>query len=182
MIPFDFIYCRPESLQETAEAYRGLRAEGKAAVYYAGGSEIITLCRAGAIRPDAVVDIKNIPQCRCWPPTPRAAYRAAPLHPKPDQTVQALPLLSLACGGSPTTRTMPDHPGRKPVRLGHLPETSLPLLLCDAGSPSGARGGARPSFFEPVFGRMRLNPGELVVQSIFPAALYARHATSSDGE
>ena len=50
MIPFDFIYCRPDSLKEASDVYIQLRNEGKTAVYYAGGSEIITMCRSGSIR------------------------------------------------------------------------------------------------------------------------------------
>ena len=49
MIPFDFIYCRPNTLSEALEAYSQLKSEEKGPVYYAGGSEIITMSRAGSI-------------------------------------------------------------------------------------------------------------------------------------
>ena len=46
MIPFDFVYYRAEVLKEAADTHAWLRSEGKNPIYYAGGSEIITLCRA----------------------------------------------------------------------------------------------------------------------------------------
>lgn len=179
MIPFDFIYCRPESLQETAEAYRGLRAEGKAAVYYAGGSEIITLCRAGAIRPDAVVDIKNIPQCRVLAADAQGLHIGAACTLNQIKQSKLFPLLSLACG------RIADHTNQCRITLGGnlcgsviYRETSLPLLLCDAGVTLWSPEGERALPFSSLFsGRMRLNPGELVVQVHIPSwALYARHA------
>lgn len=63
MIPFNFIYYRPDSLKEAADIYAEIQSEGKSPFYYAGGSEIITMCRAGSIQPEAVIDIKNIPEC-----------------------------------------------------------------------------------------------------------------------
>mgnify|MGYP000883432468 CR=1 FL=1 len=68
MIPFDFIYCRPDSLTEALDTYRQLEAEGKSPVYYSGGSEIITLCRAGGIRPGSILSAFRI-ACACSPMT-----------------------------------------------------------------------------------------------------------------
>ena len=64
MIPFDFEYLRPESLTEAITSYQQLHQEGLQPIYYAGGTEIVTFCRAGKMRPDAVIDVKCIPECR----------------------------------------------------------------------------------------------------------------------
>jgi hypothetical protein len=53
MIPFSFSYLRPETLDEAISAHARLSVEGKSPFFYAGGSEIITMCRVSAIRPGA---------------------------------------------------------------------------------------------------------------------------------
>ena len=63
MIAFNFVYCKPNTLQEAAEAFETLEREGKSPVYYGGGSEIITMSRAGSISPGGVIDLKAIPEC-----------------------------------------------------------------------------------------------------------------------
>ncbi len=63
MIAFDFAYFRPETLKEANETYKQLIIAGKLPLYYGGGTEIISMARAGSIRFDAVIDIKSIPEC-----------------------------------------------------------------------------------------------------------------------
>ncbi len=179
MIPFDFIYCRPQTLQEAADAWRMLQAERKNALYYAGGSEIITLCRVGAIRPDAVIDVKCIPELT------KISRDDAFLHIGACCTLNQIKesnfykLLGLACG------RIADHTNQCRITLGGnlcgtiiYRETSLPLLLCDASVTLSTPDKERIRPLQSIFGeKMKLLPGELLTGVHIPAwALTAPYA------
>lgn len=165
MIPFNFVYYRPDSLGAAAEVYEKLRREGVSAVYYAGGSEIITMCRAGAIEPRAVIDIKRIPECMILSPGDRRMTIGSACTLSQIGESRMFPLLALSCG------RIADHTNQCRITLGgnlcgsiQYRETSLPLLLSDADISLYGPEGARDVPFHSVFdGRMRLKPGELVV-------------------
>ena len=63
MIPFDFEYLRPESLEEAWGSYTLMQNHGLNPVYYAGGTEIVTYCRTHNIQPGAIIDLKHVPEC-----------------------------------------------------------------------------------------------------------------------
>ncbi len=179
MIPFEFAYLRPEALREAVAAYREFEAAGKTAMYYAGGSEIITMSRAGAIRPDAVIDVKNIPDLNALSVDGDGLTLGAALTLNRIKESRLFPLLTLASG------RIADHTNQCRITLGGnlcgtiiYRETSLPLMLSDARVTLFGPDGERTAPFESVFlGRMRLKPGELVVRVFVPAwALTARHA------
>lgn len=171
MIPLDFIYCRPDSLQEAAEIYSQMRASGQNPVYYSGGSEIITMCRAGTINPGAVIDIKVIPECNelrfCGDKLVIGACNTL----SRIKDAKNFPLLGKACG------RVADHTNQCRITLGGnlcgtiiYRETSLPLMLCDAEVLLYGQSGARTEMFSSVFDKnMLLGEGELVVQVHIPA-------------
>ncbi|UUZ84865.1 FAD binding domain-containing protein [Paenibacillus sp. P26] len=64
MISFDFDYYRPASAAEAVRLFQQADAEGKQPLYYAGGTEIITMARLNQLWTGAVIDIKGIPECR----------------------------------------------------------------------------------------------------------------------
>ncbi|WP_178075210.1 FAD binding domain-containing protein, partial [Pseudomonas sp. 2995-1] len=64
MIPFDFEYYRPNSIEEAGELFEMLDKEGKEPVYFSGGTEIITLGRLNILYTNAVIVLKEIPECR----------------------------------------------------------------------------------------------------------------------
>ena len=171
MIPFDFIYCRPDSLTEALDTYRQLEAEGKSPVYYSGGSEIITLCRAGGIRPGAVVDIKRIPDCLCLFPDDQGLNLGSACTLNQIKESKHFPLLGTVCG------RIADHTNQCRITLGGnlcgsiiYRETSLPLLLSDAKMTVFGADGLRTIAFKDAFpGRMQLRPGELIVQIHVPS-------------
>lgn len=178
MIAHDLIYCRADTLSEAADAFSQLESERKTALYYAGGSEIITMCRSGSIRPDAIIDIKNIPECRALSMEAQALHIGAACTLSQISTSKLFPLLGLACG------RIADHTNQCRITLGGnlcgtiiYRETSLPLLLADADITLFGPAGARVLPLRAVFdGRMRLNPGELIVRLEIPLwALSARH-------
>lgn len=179
MIPFEFVYLRPDTLAEAVAAYREFEAAGKSALYYAGGSEIITMSRAGAIRPDAVIDVKNIPELNVLSIDRRGLTLGAALTLNQIKESRLFPLMALAAG------RIADHTNQCRITLGGnlcgtiiYREASLPLLLSDAFVTLYGPEGERTAPFERVFqGRMQLSPGELAVHVFVPSwALSARHA------
>ncbi len=179
MIPSDFIYIRPDSLAEAVEAWRQMEADGKTALYYGGGSEIITMARAGDILPDAVIDVKRIPDCLFIEKDGEGLSLGAASTLNDVKETKRFPLLGLACG------RIADHTNQCRITLGGnlcgtiiYRETSLPLLLSDARVTLFAPEGPREAAFADVFdGRMKLSPGELLVRVHIPEwALSARHA------
>lgn len=171
MIPFDFIYLRPDTLQQAVDLYIQLKSEGKNPVYYAGGSEIISMCRVGSIHPGAVIDIKNIPECI------RLSVDKQKLHIGSVCTLNQIsesnlfPLLRLSCG------RIADHTNQCRITIGGnlcgtiiYRETSLPLLLSDAEITVFGKNGEQTFELKSIFdGRMLLKPEEIIVQIHVPA-------------
>lgn len=179
MIPFSFVYCRPDSLEEASAAFAGLQSEGKNPFYYAGGSEIITMCRAGDLAPGAVIDLKAIPDCTSLSADGEGLRIGAACSLNQVKESKLFPLLSLVCG------RIADHTNQCRITLGGnlcgsilYRETSLPLLLSDAAVTLLGGHGLRTVPFQRVFqGRMGLTPGELLVSVHIPVwALQAPHA------
>lgn len=178
MIPFDFVYCRPVTLEEAHTAFIDLKAQGKKPMYYAGGSEIITMSRTGSIRPGAVIDIKRIPECTLLSADQESLHIGAACTLNQIKESKLYPLLTLACG------RIADHTNQCRITLGGnlcgtiiYRETSLPLLLSDATVTLLDQQGLHTVLFESVFKeRMELNSGELIVQLHVPLwALEAPH-------
>lgn len=178
MIAHDFLYCRPDTLQEAADAFAQLNAEGLSPVYYGGGSEIITMCRAGSIRPGAVIDLKRIPECLVLEAYPEKLILGAAVTLNSIKESRIFPLLGKACG------RVADHTNQCRITLGGnlcgtiiYRETSLPLLLADADIMLFGPQGIRTVPFSDVFRqRMQLFPGEFAVQIHVPAwALNTRY-------
>lgn len=179
VIPFDFAYLRPDALSEAVQAYTEFSSAGKSPLYYAGGSEIITMSRAGAIRPDAVIDIKRIPDLNALTVDESGLTLGAALTLNRIKETGLFPLMALAAG------RIADHTNQCRITLGgnlcgtiRYRESSLPLMLSDAQAALFGPDGWRTLPFGSVFqGRMRLKPGEIVVSVSVPAwALAARHA------
>lgn len=173
MIPFNFVYCRPSTLEEAFDAFAQLQAEGKNPAYYAGGSETITMCRAGVIAPGAVIDIKGIPDCMRLSQDSEGVSIGAACTLNQIKESKLFPLLALICG------RIADHTNQCRITLGGnlcgsilYRETSLALLLADASVTVLGVDGLRTVPFQSVFqGRMQLSAGELIVQAHIPAQL-----------
>lgn len=179
MIAFDFLYVRPNSLKDAFETFSTLKSEGKNAVYYSGGSEIITLCRTGSIKPDAVIDIKNIADCKGIYKDEETLHIGAACTLYEISKSKFFPLLGLCCG------RIADHTNQCRITLGGnlcgtiiYRETSLALLTCDAKIRIYGENGERTEPFSSVFNkRMQISPGEIITKISIPLwALNARHA------
>lgn len=171
MIPVNFVYMRPDCLSEAAVAFARMQKEGRAPFYYGGGSEIITMSRAGSISPGAVIDIKGIPECNALELTEDKLIIGAALTLNTIKESRLFPLLGTACG------RVADHTNQCRITLGGnlcgtviYRETSLPMMLCDAELLLYGPDGARICPFNSIFNRrMQLKEGELVVQLHVPA-------------
>lgn len=133
MIAFDFSYFRPDTLKEAVEIWSDLKSQGKTSVYYSGGSEIITMCRAGSIKPDAVIDIKNIAECKGIYKDENHLHIGSVCTLYEISKSKLFPLLGLCCG------RIADHTNQCRITLGGnlsgtimYRETSLALLVSDA--------------------------------------------------
>lgn len=166
MISFDFDYFRPASVEEAAGIYGILTNQGRKAMYYAGGTEIISLARTNRIRFDAVIDIKGIPECR------QLGYQDDKLVIGTAVTLTKIsdsdlfPLLGKCC------RRAADHTARDKITLGgnilsSLPykEALLPLLLCDCEAVVAGNWGVKILPLTTIFDKeLRLDSGGFLVQ------------------
>lgn len=167
MIPFDFVYLRPDSSEEAVGAFADCAREGLKPYYYGGGTEIVTFARSGKIRPGAVIDIKGIPECRVLERQGDVAVYGAGLA--LNQVVEGglYPPLERAAAG------VADHTVRNRLSLGgniagQLPyrETVLPLLIADAELVlAGPEGGRTVPIGELFSKRLVLGKGELLLQA-----------------
>jgi CO/xanthine dehydrogenase FAD-binding subunit len=98
MIPFNFVYYRPDTLIEAADIFSTLQSQGGKTVYYAGGSEIISMCRIGSIQPEAVIDIKNIPDCKLLSVDEERLHIGSVCTLSQISESKLFPLMRLACG------------------------------------------------------------------------------------
>lgn len=170
MIPFDFLYFRPFTLSEAVEIFLKLQADGKKAVYLAGGSEIISMCRVNAINPDAVIDIKNISECHRLEVENNKLVIGSLCTLNEIGESGLFKLLGL------TGERIADHTNQCRITLGGnlcgtiiYRETSLPLLLSDTDIIIYSDTGKRTVPFESVFnGRININPEEIIVEVQIP--------------
>lgn len=165
MIPFEFDFLRAETPEEAVAAWRTAADDKQTAVYFGGGTELITLARDGRQRFDLAIDYKAIPQTLV---AGRSGddYRfgsAVRLTELSDR--HAFGLLG-ACSVGVADRTT-----RNSITLGGnicgmLPyrEAVLPFLLLDARVQVASTDGMRWVELAEVFDmRLRLEPGELAV-------------------
>lgn len=166
MIPFDFAYLRPDSVDEAVAAYAECAREGLSPYYYGGGTEIVTFARSGKVRPGAVIDVKSIPECRILEQEGEAAVFGAGMPLNRVIESGLFPLLSKTAAG------VADHTVRNRLTLGgniagQLPyrEAVLPMLLADAKLVLAGAGGRRTVAIGEVFSkRLVLKEGELLLQ------------------
>ncbi len=166
MLAYDFDYYLPDTWQEAVQIYDAVSKQGLKPYYYGGGTEIISMSRVFNVKPNAVIDIKSIPEC-CGIGTDGTHISfgaAAPLN----EIIQTdlFPLLSLAAG------RIADHTVRSRLTLGGnlcgtiiYRETLMPLLLANAEIDIASTGGTKTVSAAEVFSNgSRPQSGELIVR------------------
>lgn len=164
MIADDFIYCKPETRRDAVKAYKKLKNETNKVFYYGGGSEIITMARAGSNVPDAVIDIKDIPECNVLEFKNDVLIIGGAVSLNDINESKLFPLLGT------TGARIADHTNQCRITIGGnicgsiiYRETVLPLLLADAKisiyGPSRRRTLPLSEIFHE---RILLDPGEFI--------------------
>jgi CO/xanthine dehydrogenase FAD-binding subunit len=141
MIPFECVYMVPETIKEAVDAWVETESEGSRPLYYAGGTEIISLCREQKIHPNVLIDIKKIEECNVLENGKIFEYGAClSLNAVAEHT--HIPLVEQVIS------RIADHTIRNKLTLGgnimgHLPyrEAVLPFLVLDGSVKiAGSRG------------------------------------------
>lgn len=144
MLAFDFDYYRPDTIAEATDIYSSVKAEGKTPLYYGGGTEIISMSRVFSIKPDAVIDLKRIPECCGFGTDGSVISFGSAVMLSAIAESGLYPLLGLAAG------RIADHTMQCKITLGgnlggtiRYHETLPPLLLAggviDIAGPAGTR-------------------------------------------
>lgn len=168
MIPFDFEYYRPDSIQEAIQLFHQLDKEGKRPLYYGGGTEIITMGRSQQIRTKAVIDIKDIPECNVCEWKDDTLLLGATLTITSVQEEKVFPLLGETAGRAA------DRTARNKITIGGnvagkiiYREAVLPFLLADSTFViAGAEGMKYVPAHQAFVEKLQLQKGEFLVQII----------------
>ncbi|CAG9613013.1 hypothetical protein BACCIP111899_02208 [Bacillus rhizoplanae] len=168
MIPFDFEYYRPNSIQEAIQLFHQLDKEGKTPLYYGGGTEIITMGRLQRIRTKAVIDIKDIPECNVCEWKDDKLLLGATLTITNVQEAKVFPLLGETAGRAA------DRTARNKITIGgnvagriRYREAVLPFLLADSTFViAGTEGLKYVPAHQAFIKTLQLQKGEFLVQII----------------
>jgi len=167
MIPFDFEYYRPDTIQEAVDTFRQLDLEGKSPVYYGGGTELISMARVGSRSFGSVVDIKNIPECRILGFDRDVLQLGSALTLSDITESDLFPLLTKTAG------RIADHTMQCKITFGGnlastiiYRETALPLLLTDARLTVAGENVLADTEISQVFrDRLTLQKGSFLVKA-----------------
>ena len=168
MISFDFSYYKPVSIEEAILLYQTLTSQGKKAMYYAGGTEIITGARINQIVFDAVIDLKGITECVELKYQNQQLIIGSCITLTQICESNVFPLLTQVVRG------IADHTSRNKITIGGnicgaIPyrEAVLPFLLCDSQLVLAGPKGNRIVSISDIFNeKLQIQDGEFLVQII----------------
>ena len=168
MIPFDFKYYRPETLEEAIELYREVKKQGAKPMYYGGGTEFISMARMHNVYSDAIIDIKGIPECNVHEIRDDRLYLGAALTLTQIAELNFFPLLSL------TIERIADHTIQGKITLGGnlagtiiYREAILPLLVAESNVVLAGYSGIHTVPLKDVFQeKLLLSEGDMILQVI----------------
>ncbi|MBS4219741.1 FAD binding domain-containing protein [Bacillus sp. FJAT-49711] len=166
MIPFDFDYYKPSTVEEALQIYETISGRNKKVVYYSGGTEFITFARTQDIYADAVIDIKGIPDCHALEHKDDQLIigSAVTLNIVADSNI--FPLLSQKVKG------IADHTSRNKITIGGninsqliYKEGILPLLISDSKVKVAGKKEEEILPINNIFNKnFQLEQGQLLVQ------------------
>lgn len=168
MIPFDFAYYRPETVEEGIQVHADLASQGKNPMYYGGGTEFISMARLGNVYTEAVIDLKGIPELNRQEITNGELSVGAAVSLTSIAEQNLFPLLSM------TVRRIADHTIQGKITLGGnlagtiiYREAVLPFLVTDSEVELAGPQGRRRVSLKDVFDK-RLLPaaGEMLVRVV----------------
>lgn len=168
MIPFNFEYYKPETIEEAVDLFNSLKSAGKKPVYYGGGTEIISMARVHNVHMDAVIDIKGIPECNVHEVKDGKLIIGSGVTLTEIAELNFFPLLSL------TIKRIADHTVQGKITLGGnlmgtiiYKEASLPLMASNSKVIIAGRNGKRKVLVRDIYDKEKgLNPCEMIVQIV----------------
>lgn len=168
MISFDFDYYRPSTAEEAVGLFHRAEAAGRKPMYYAGGSEIVSLARIDWVQPGAVIDVKGIPECNVFAFHRDRLYVGAAVTLSQATDANLFPLLGETVGH------VADRTNANRITVGgnvcgqyYYREALLPFLLADSHAVlAGPRGVRAVPVADILNGEPRLPRGELLLQLV----------------
>jgi aerobic carbon-monoxide dehydrogenase medium subunit len=168
MLPFDFEFYQPETLEEAVQLYQFLDQQGKQPMIYSGGTELITLGRIDMAYTEAVIDIKGIAECNVMQVSGNHLLLGSTLSLTKIEEANLFPLLTK------TASEVADHTARGKITLGgnicariFYREAVLPFLLADSQLFITGPEGKKVVPINDVFqSQLKLKNGEILVQLV----------------
>ncbi|ADU30290.1 FAD binding domain-containing protein [Evansella cellulosilytica] len=166
MIPFDFEYFRPTTLNDAFALFQKLSNAGKTPMYFSGGTEIITLGRINELYTDAVIDMKGISEYQALEQDDHYFYFGAGKTLAEIGEANVFPLLTK------TVKDIADHTARTKITLGgnicaniFYREAVLPFLVTDSYAFIVGKDGTRTERINDIFKEtLQLQQGEFLLQ------------------
>ncbi|MEH7376551.1 FAD binding domain-containing protein [Neobacillus drentensis] len=166
MLPIDFDYYKPASLKEAVDLHQYLDQQGKQPMFFSGGTELITLGRIDLTYTEAVIDIKDIPECNVIQVSGEQLLLGSTLSLTKIEEANLFPLLTK------TASQVADHTARGKISLGgnicariFYREAVLPFLLSDSQVLIvGPEGKKMVPINEIFLEKLQLKKGEFLVQ------------------
>lgn len=166
MLPFDFDYFKPATLKEALDLYQAMDRNGKKPMFISGGTELITLGRINLAFTEAVIDLKEIAECKVMHFDGDYFVFGSTLTLTKIEETNLFPLLTK------TARAVADHTARGKITLGgnicaqiFYRETVLPFLLADSQvvivGPKGIKVAPINDIFQET---LQLKDSEFLVQ------------------
>lgn len=167
MIAFNFDYYKPASINEAVNLFEDLNRKKLEPIYYSGGTEIITMARKNDLFTRAVIDIKEIPECRVYGLNNNEFIIGASIALSHVSESKAFPLIS-------KISTFPsDHTARNKITFcGNIcgkiiyKEAILGLLITDSKVVIAGKNGRKVIPINEAFNqKLQLNKGEFLLQT-----------------
>jgi CO/xanthine dehydrogenase FAD-binding subunit len=166
MLPFDFDYYKPSSLQEAVNLYQYLSQQGKKPMVISCVTELFNLGRINLVYTEAVIDVKEIAESKAMQFSGEYLVLGSSVTLTELSEENLFPLLSK------TASEIADHTARVKITLGgnicaqiFYREAVLPFLLSDSRVVTVGPEGTRVTPINEIFReRLQLSSGEFLVQ------------------
>ncbi|MBE0449745.1 MAG: FAD binding domain-containing protein [Clostridia bacterium] len=170
MIAYNLDYFKPETTEEAYECMKTLKEDKVNALYYSGGTEVITNLRKGASKADAVIDLKGIVEMSEI--LVEDEYIVVGANVPLNVMIEHPELESVM----PILNKIADHTVRNALTIGgnicgKLPfrEAVLPLLALNSSIKWVDESGIKESLLRDVFDkRLKLPPNAFLYQIMIP--------------
>lgn len=166
MLPFDFDYYKPTTLKEAVALYQSMDRNGKKPMLISGGTELITLGRINLAYTEAVIDLKDIGECKVMKFEGNYLVIGSTVTLTKIEEANFFPLLTK------TASEVADHTARGKITLGgnicaqiFYREAVLPFLLANSQVVIVGPNGIKVTPISDVFQeQLQLKDSEFLVQ------------------